>query len=116
MTILEGRLTPEGRVVVPAAVRRQLGAGPGDRLLFVSDEQGRVRLTTPHALAAEVWARNHGGDAGDAGRDVRDMRDEDVEKELAADARQAEEARQDRRTDEQVTADLFRSLGVTDGG
>jgi AbrB family looped-hinge helix DNA binding protein len=74
---LEARLTPEGRIVVPAAIRRHLGVEAGDRLLFVTDDEGRVQLTTARALIHAVWANNHGGDGGNAGEYVREARDAD---------------------------------------
>ena len=40
----QARITSKGRVTVPRDIRRALGVGPGDRLLFDSDSTGvRIR-------------------------------------------------------------------------
>ncbi|HUY13550.1 MAG TPA: AbrB/MazE/SpoVT family DNA-binding domain-containing protein [Terriglobia bacterium] len=40
----QARITSKGQITVPRDVRRALGVGPGDRLLFESDDAGvRVR-------------------------------------------------------------------------
>jgi len=40
----QARITSKGQITVPRDVRRTLGVGPGDRLLFESDSEGvRVR-------------------------------------------------------------------------
>ncbi len=43
MQTIEGRLTSQGQVTVPAAVRRVLGVEPGERLSFIIGDDG-VRL------------------------------------------------------------------------
>ena len=106
----EGKLNPEGRVVVPVAIRRLLGVGSGDRLLFVSDAQGGVRLTSARSLIHAVWANNHGGDAGDSGDDVRQMRDADQRHELEQEREMSEQDAADERTDDEVADELFANL------
>jgi AbrB family looped-hinge helix DNA binding protein len=108
----EGKLNPEGRVVVPAAIRRLLGVSSGDRLLFVSDAQGGVRLTSAKALIHAVWANNHGGDGGDSGEDVRQMRDADRRYELEREQAISEQDVADERTDAEVGDALFADLGL----
>lgn len=40
----QARITSKGQITVPRDIRRTLGVGPGDRLLFESDGEGvRVR-------------------------------------------------------------------------
>ena len=40
----QARITSKGQITVPRDVRRTLGVGPGDRLVFESDSEGvRVR-------------------------------------------------------------------------
>lgn len=40
----QARITSKGQITVPRDVRRALGVGPGDRLVFESDSEGvRVR-------------------------------------------------------------------------
>jgi AbrB family looped-hinge helix DNA binding protein len=108
----EARLNGEGRIVVPAAIRRQLGVSAGDSLVFVTDEEGGVRLTTPRALVLQMWARNSGGDAGDSGRDVRAMRDAEHDSELAGERAMTEAQDADPRTDEEVVGDILTQLGL----
>lgn len=43
MLTIEGRMTSQGQITIPAAVRRFLGVAPGERLSFVIEEDG-VRL------------------------------------------------------------------------
>lgn len=108
----EGKLNPEGRVVVPAAIRRLLGVGSGDRLLFVSDAHGAVTLTSARALIHAVWANNHGGDGGDSGEDVRQMRDADQQHELEQVLEISEQDAVDQRTDSEVGDELFADLDL----
>ena len=56
--VLEGRLSREGRVVIPVDIRRLLGLTEGDEVRFVVDDGGAVHLTTKQALAEAVWAQN----------------------------------------------------------
>ncbi|MBK6874557.1 MAG: AbrB/MazE/SpoVT family DNA-binding domain-containing protein [Kineosporiaceae bacterium] len=79
-------VSPEGRVVIPAEIRRALGIAPGDRVRFVMTG-GEVRLISPRQLTMAVWANNHGGDAGDSVAYMRQSRFEDQQ------ARQAHEDR-----------------------
>ena len=108
----EGKLNPEGRVVVPAAIRRLLGVGSGDRLLFVSDAQGRELLTSAKELIHAVWANNHGGDGGDSGEDVRRMRDSDRQYELQQAQEISKQDSLDERTDSEVGDALFAALDL----
>ena len=84
----------------------------GDRLVFIVEGE-EVRVTSARQLATQVWANNHGGDAGDAVADVRALRladqqaSEDALERIEADVRQA-----DRRSDDEVAADLLASLGL----
>ncbi len=110
MTVEAARLSPEGRVSIPAAVRHQLGVGAGDRIIFVQQDDGTYLMTTPMTLVREMWANNHGGDAGDAGEYVRDMREADNEQERL---RAEDEAAQPQtRTSEEVHAGLKAALGL----
>jgi hypothetical protein len=86
--------------------------GPGDRLLFVSDDAGNVRLTSAKALIYAVWANNHGGDGGDSGRDVRSLRAADQQRELEQVQEISEQDALDTRTDGEVADALFASLDL----
>ena len=71
MKVLEGKVSNEGRVVIPIDIRHSMGLAAGDRVQFVLADDGEVRLVTPRSLAHAVWARNTGGDAVDTGELVR---------------------------------------------
>lgn len=105
------KLSPEGRVVVPAAVRTALGIGPGDRVRFVL-EGGEVRLVTAQALLFAVWANNHGGDAGDSVADVRQERLDDLGRDGAKQARREALATAESRSEDEIEAALLSQLGL----
>jgi bifunctional DNA-binding transcriptional regulator/antitoxin component of YhaV-PrlF toxin-antitoxin module len=56
MTVLESVVGAEGRVSLPAAVRKQLGLQRGGTVSWVLGEDGQYRLTTAQALAEALWA------------------------------------------------------------
>ena len=78
--VMDGKVSPEGRVVIPADIRARLGISPGDHIQFIVDDDG-VRLVTARALAEQVWANNTGGDATDAVDLVHAARDKQVNRE-----------------------------------
>lgn len=49
------RVGPEGRVVIPAELRQQLGIKPGDVLVFM-EEDGHLVLMTRDQLEESLWA------------------------------------------------------------
>jgi AbrB family looped-hinge helix DNA binding protein len=75
--LLDSKVSAEGRVSIPSGIRHRLGLQPGDRVQFLVDDDGDVRLVTARSLAAEVWARNTGGDTVDTGTVVREAREAD---------------------------------------
>lgn len=86
--VLEAKVSPEGRVVIPASIRRALGVGPGDTVVFVPSEQASgFMVTTGPALVEAMWANNRGGDWFDAGQEVRSHRQADLDADAAAQAR-----------------------------
>ncbi len=111
-TEYDTRLSPEGRVVIPAEVRRILGVNPGGQVIFVVDGQ-KVRVVTPRLLIEQIWANNEGGDGGDSAADVRATRDEDSRATDARWERIEAEAQSDERSDEDVIAALFGGLDLT---
>lgn len=111
-TEYDTKLSAEGRVVIPAEVRRVLGVDPGGQVIFVVDGQ-KVRVVTPRLLIEQVWANNEGGDGGDSAADVRALRDEDSRATDARWERIEAEAQTDVRSDEDVIADLLSGLGLT---
>ena len=49
------KISSQGQVTVPAAVREHLGVSPGDQLLFIAADDGEVTLATRrHYSAAEL--------------------------------------------------------------
>jgi len=40
-------ITSKGQVTIPAAVRRHLGVGTRDKIAFVLEDDGQVRLSVP---------------------------------------------------------------------
>lgn len=109
---IDSKLSNEGRVVIPAAVRTALGVGPGDRVRFVV-EDGEVKLVTAKSLLSAVWANNHGGDAGDSVDDVRRSRQADSARSSAKWGRVAALAQADERTEDEIEEGLFAQLGLT---
>ena len=105
------KLSSEGRVVIPAAVRTVLGVGPGDRVRFVV-EDGEVKLVTAKSLLFAVWANNHGGDAGDSVIDVRRSRQADSARASAKWDRVAALARADARSEDEIEEGLLAQLGL----
>lgn len=108
---IDTKLSAEGRVVVPAAIRAALGVGPGDRVRFVV-EDGEVKIVTAQSLLYAVWANNHGGDAGDSVVDVRRGRQADAARGAAKWDRVAAEIAADTRSEEVVEAGLLAQLGL----
>ncbi|NUR14783.1 MAG: AbrB/MazE/SpoVT family DNA-binding domain-containing protein [Dermatophilaceae bacterium] len=108
---IDTKVSTEGRVVIPAAVRSALGIGPGDRVRFVV-EDGEVKLVTAKSLLFAVWANNHGGDAGDSVVDVRRSRQADTARSDAKWDRVVTHARADARSEDEIEQGLLVQLGL----
>lgn len=108
---IDTKVSNEGRVVIPAAVRSLLGVAPGDRVRFVV-EDGEVKLVTAQSLMFAVWANNHGGDAGDAVASVRAERTLDTELVEAKWERLAALTAAEVRTEDEIEANLLGQLGL----
>ena len=108
---LEAKVSAEGRIVIPAHVRRALSIQPGDTVRFVEKENGEVIITTGHALMAAVWANNSGRQSVDSAAAVRAQRTEDEAAMAAGLHREAERLRQpwDERRE---TARLLSAVGL----
>lgn len=48
-------LGDRGRVVLPSALRRQLGLRQGDRLIFIPDDQGGFRVVSAREQARRLF-------------------------------------------------------------
>ena len=105
------KVSNEGRVVIPAAVRAALGVEPGDRVRFVV-EDGQVRLVTAQSLLFAVWANNTGGEAGDSVTDVRTFRREDARLSAAKWQRVGASAAAENRSEDEMEGDLLDQLGL----
>lgn len=109
-TSFDTTMSKEGRVVIPAELRRALGVKAGD-VLHLSLEGASLKVTTSHALMAEVWANNSGEPTGDAGADVRAFRDGDTALDNARHAALADTPA-DPLTEDALADDLLSRLGL----
>ena len=109
------KISPEGRMVIPAEVRKALGLIAGDRVRLVLNE-GEVHLVSARTMAAGLWANNTGGDAGDAGDSVEDVRAFRAGDRALSDARfqvQSGDRREpELRSEDQIADDLMSGLGL----
>lgn len=105
--LIESRVNSQGRVVIPAEVRKRLGIHGEGPVHFMVGPDDEVRLTTPEMLRFSMWANNHGGDGGDSSMDMRVVRDQDAESLLRDDA-----VDEDPRSDDELFADLANALDV----
>jgi AbrB family looped-hinge helix DNA binding protein len=56
----EARVDPNGRIVLPAAVRRQLGVAPGDQVVLHVEKDGvRVSSIAAAVRDAQATVRRH---------------------------------------------------------
>ena len=108
---IDTKVSNEGRVVIPAAVRAVVGVAPGGRVRFVV-EDGEVKIVTAQSLLFAVWANNHGGDTGDAVADVRAARRADTVRADAKWARLAAADASESRTEDEIEAGLLDQLGL----
>lgn len=80
MTIqqLNARLSNEGRIVIPAEIRRLMHAEPGDIIHFKWDtETSRIEIFTAQQIVEMVWENNKSVEPADSAQLVRSGRDED---------------------------------------
>jgi AbrB family looped-hinge helix DNA binding protein len=78
-TEIEGKITSKGQITLPAAVRRRLGVGAGDRVVFELGERDiRVRARQkPSRFAKYRGIGNPGGSGREAvARIVKELRGE----------------------------------------
>ena len=79
-TVLEkqAKITTKGQITVPLAVRRALGVGPGDALLFETDKAGMrvrpVRTKSRFAKYRGIGNRGIGSGKKAINRWIREMR------------------------------------------
>jgi AbrB family looped-hinge helix DNA binding protein len=74
----QAKITSKGQITVPRAIRKALGVGPGDTLLFEGDKTGvrvrPVRSTSPFAKYKGIGNREIGSGEKAINRWVREMR------------------------------------------
>lgn len=114
-------LSSQGRLVLPAELRRALDLHAGDVLSLTLDQEGVVRLVTARQLANRLWAAYADAEeapVGTAAKQLREMREAEAAKLTTKDERvSARRAAVERTEDEleaELMADLAAGLGVKD--
>jgi AbrB family looped-hinge helix DNA binding protein len=74
----EATVTSKGQVTVPNALRQALGIGTGDRLRFVQEPDGSIRLEARKRRRIVDFARANAFHAGEAGVDLDKAIDEAI--------------------------------------
>ena len=105
--LIESRVNSQGRVVIPAEVRKLLGLRGEGTIQFVVGGDDGVRIVTAEMLRFSMWANNQGGDGGDSSVDIRAMRDRDAESLLQDDV-----VDDDPRSDDELFADLTKAFDL----
>jgi len=110
----QAKVSSQGRVVLPAAVRRTLGLRTGDTVNLSVDAEGVVRMVSARVLAERLWAANPvaGAPKGSAAAEVRAARDADRER--SEDKYAAISARRDSvdRSADELAGELLADLGL----
>jgi len=75
------KITSKGQITVPHEIRRALGVGPGDKLLFEQKKSGEIRVVpirheSPFAKWRGIMSLNIGPGKDDVIRVVRELRGE----------------------------------------
>jgi AbrB family looped-hinge helix DNA binding protein len=112
-------LSSQGRLVLPAELRRALDLHAGDVLSLTLDQEGVVRLATARQLANQLWAAYADAEeapVGTAATQLREMRDAEAAKLTARheriSARRAAAERTEDELEAELMADLATGLGV----
>ena len=111
-------LSSQGRLVLPAELRRALDLHAGDVLSLTLDQEGVVRLITARQLANQLWAAYAAAEeapAGTAATQLREMRDAEAAKLTKHERISARRAAAERTEDEleaELMADLAAGVGV----
>jgi len=74
------KITSKGQITVPHEIRRALGVGPGDKLLFEQKKSGEIRVVPIRHVSPFAKWRGIGNPGIGKGREaiiraVREMRD-----------------------------------------
>lgn len=109
---VSAKVGSEGRLVIPAEVRKRMRLRTGDMIHFSFDEDtGDWRIFTVEHLVEQLWANNAGGDAVDSTDLVRLGRIHDQMVDAGSEERLAAEAGQPR-DEEAETQRLLSALGL----
>lgn len=105
------KMSSQGRLVLPAGLRKALGLHAGDTLSLSLDQDGVVRMVTARQLADNLWsAYADEAPAGTAAAQLRELRDADVAlaeaKHGAISARRAAVDRSEGELEAELLADL----------
>lgn len=87
MRALHATITSKGQVTIPAVVRRALGVGPNDKIVFEVADSGEVRLVpmryTVQSSYGAVPAIGREEDLKSVSREARQERADDVVRDLS---------------------------------
>lgn len=65
-------ISANGQITLPADVRRRLGLGPGDKVVFIENEEGDTVVVRPSVAALLEAQRAFAGASGALGVDTED--------------------------------------------
>ena len=108
-------VSSQGRVVLPAALRKALDLHEGDTLNLSLDQEGVVRMVTARQLANSLWEVYAGAEeapAGSAAAELREMRDADAGQASANYERISARRAAIDRSEDDLTAELMADLGL----
>lgn len=108
-------LSSQGRLVLPAELRRALDLHPGDVLSLTLDQEGVVRFTTARQLANQLWAAYADAEeapVGTAAKQLREMRDTEAAKLTARHERISTRRAAAERTEDELEAELLADLAT----
>lgn len=109
-------VSSQGRVVLPAALRKALDLHEGDTLNLSLNQDGVVRMVTARQLANSLWdtyADAEEAPAGTTAAALREMRDADVAQTDAKNARVSARRAAVDRSEDDLAADLMADVGLT---
>lgn len=110
-------VSSQGRVVLPAALRRALDLREGDTLNLSLDQDGVVRMATARQLANSLWdayADAEEAPVGTAVAALREMRDADVSQTDAKYARVSARRAAVDRSEDDLAVELMADLGLAE--
>jgi AbrB family looped-hinge helix DNA binding protein len=112
----QAKMSSQGRLVLPVAVRHALDLQTGDTLSLSLDNDGVVRIVTARRLATNLWDAFASPEQpqGTAAAELSDIRAADAELAEAKFAAISERRASVERSDDELTAELMTDLGLAD--